>query len=251
MRNIGKISAWIVMGAFVLVCAGWGMHSSYELREVDINIESDTHEEAALVNEDYIREYIYDQLGVDLNLLSSAERELLVNLENILNDNPFVEKAKVFEGQSGSLHLHIDTKQPIARVIDANGKNYYITNKRDIVPFSYSYSPRVIVLTGYIPKVNQEEWKAVLDLTLRIHEDEFLRPMVESIKLDRRQHAYLVPKVGSFSIQLGELKDVETKIAKLKTFYKSTFDKVNWAKYSSVNLDYKNQIVLKKNNNRT
>ncbi|HKK87237.1 MAG TPA: hypothetical protein VJ917_00220 [Saprospiraceae bacterium] len=251
MKSIGNISVWVILSSLVLICAGWGMHSSYELREVEISLKSDTHDEAALVNEEYIRDYIYDRLGVDLHLLSSAERELLVNLEQILDENPFVEKAKVFEGQSGSLHLHINTKQPIARVIDATGKNYYITNKQDIVPFSYSYSPRVMVLTGYVPQVNEEGWQGILDLSLTIHEDEFLRPLIESIRIDKEQKFYLVPKVGNFNIRLGELKDVDEKIDKLKTFYKSTYDKINWAMYRSIHLDFKNQIVLKKKNNRT
>ncbi len=251
MKSLGNISVWFIMISLVLICAGWGMHSSYELSEVDIKIQSETHADAALVNEEYIRNYIYDRLGIDLHLLSSAERELLVNLEVILDENPFIEKARVFEGQSGSLHLHIDTKEPVARVIDASGKNYYITSERDIVPFSYSYSPRVMVLTGYVPQVNQEGWQEILDLSMTIHEDDFLKPLIESIRLDEQQKLYLVPKVGDFDISLGEMKEIEEKIEKLKTFYKNTYDKINWARYRSVQLEYKNQIVLKKNNIRS
>ncbi|MFI3323714.1 MAG: hypothetical protein SNI45_02910 [Rikenellaceae bacterium] len=55
----------------------------------------------------------------------------------------------------------------------------------------------------------------------------------------------LIPRSGEHTIIFGELNDVEEKLKYTKTFYREVLTKEGWAKYKSINVEYKHQIVCK------
>lgn len=239
----------IVFLAFTLLISSWGLRDNSFIEKVDIQLSSDD-EQPTIIDATYVKDVLFKKLGrnVDLNFTLSTDE--LLRIEKVLLEDPFIDYARVFNNHDGALIMQLELKQPIARVIDASGKNYYITNTGDIAPFSYSYSPRVVVLTGAVPEIQSVSWLALVELLQRIHEDEFLKAQVESIHIKTDGNIYLIPKLGNFKLRYGQLEDADEKIKKLKSFYKETFDKLDWNEFDEVILDYKKQIVLKNIKNR-
>jgi len=56
----------------------------------------------------------------------------------------------------------------------------------------------------------------------------------------------LSPKIGSATIVLGDMSDLDSKLVKLKAFYQAKIGSKELDDYRSVNLKYRNQIVCTK-----
>ncbi|NOR88482.1 MAG: hypothetical protein GQ527_12830, partial [Bacteroidales bacterium] len=125
---------------------------------------------------------------------------------------------------------------------------------------SLYHTQRILVASGNIPSLNTADRHDVLKgnsdlppiysdlykLATRIHEDEFLEALIDQIYIDKNNQVQLTPKVGVKNIYFGDLTQIEEKLFKLKTFYIDGKNIVDWQKYKSVNLKYRNQIVCSK-----
>jgi cell division protein FtsQ len=86
----------------------------------------------------------------------------------------------------------------------------------------------------------------VYEAGLVISRDEFLKAMIEQVYVNANQKMELVPQLGRQIILLGDGSNLEGKFLKLKAFYKDEMDKNRWATYSTIDIQYENQIVCTK-----
>jgi cell division protein FtsQ len=80
----------------------------------------------------------------------------------------------------------------------------------------------------------------------KIHEDAFLDALIDQIYVTKHQELILTPKVGVRKIFFGKAKNIDEKLFNLKAFYLHGKSKIDWQKYSSINIKYRNQIVCSK-----
>lgn len=78
-----------------------------------------------LISERDVRQALLAAFGSDL------ENSELVNLqvermERVLEGDPFVKNADVYIDQNNQLHIKIDQREPVVRVLDNDGNNYYL-----------------------------------------------------------------------------------------------------------------------------
>lgn len=96
-----------------------------------------------------------------MDLLSSSfEEEILGNrldridigrMERVLERNPFIKEADVFIDNKNIIHIEIIQRKPMMRIMDGDGRNYYLDAEGNFMPLSIHYTARVPVATGFIP----------------------------------------------------------------------------------------------------
>lgn len=185
--------------------------------------------------------------GLPLASLSIGE------LERAVEKDPFVLNADVFIDAQNQVHIELDQRQPIIRIMDNNGLNYYMDELGNQLPLSKHVAARVLVATGNISpyledfrEVKDQNLADVFQLGLLIWNDPFFRDMIEQIYTDTKGRVNLVPKIGDQTIRLGKPKDLEEKLDRLRVFYDEIIPREGWQKYSSVSLEFAGQLVCKK-----
>jgi len=174
-------------------------------------------------------------------------------IERVLEETPFVLSADAFVDAEEVVHLEIKQREPILRIMDKDGQQYYLDQTGVRMKRSDHYTARVLVATGNIPPFDPEflrtednNLRSVFELTEKILKDEFLENLVGQIHVGRENEIQMVPIVGDQRIILGSLEELDDKIFRLKTFYQEAMSRMGWNKYKTINLKFKNQVVCKK-----
>ena len=176
-------------------------------------------------------------------LKSQPKENILLNkLEDVLLSNNMIENAEVFLSVDGELGAVIKQKTPIARVRQDEGA-YYIDSKGNKMPLSLNYSARVPIVEGIS---DGEISKEIYMLANLIHKDEFLKKQIVGIEQTPKKEFILKSRVGNQTIELGDLRQIDKKIKKLKVFYHKNLNDKTSNVYKKINLMYDNQVVCTK-----
>jgi len=188
-------------------------------------------------------------------LLGQTIKDLaLEDLERFLELDPFVADADLYTGFDGNLHVTILQNEPILRVHNRRGTDYYIGPGGDVLPLSKHDVSRVPVLTGQV--ANFED--AVADSTAleafvladALRSDDLLHGLIEQIEL--KEGAYtLIPKLGTAAIKVGDLDNLDNKLHRLRIFLRGALPEVGWEAYSHIDLSYAGQVVCRKRRGAT
>lgn len=174
-------------------------------------------------------------------------------IEAVLEEDPFVKDAEVFINAKNKVHIQVRQREPILRVIDKNGLNYYLDKAGSKMPLSKHFTAKVLVATGNIPphvpdflERPKHALRDLFELTNRILKDDFLKPMIAQVYRTEQGNYILVPIVGNQKILFGPYELVEEKFFRLEQFYLEAIPYKGWNKYKTINLTFKNQVVCEK-----
>lgn len=194
--------------------------------------------------------YDYDSLLISEDSIQSVISELLVlkninksnihknNLEFELNKNQLINQSDIFIDVSGNMIINIKQRKPIARFLD--NKNYLDVNGL-IMPKSKDYSPVVPIIVGFNQSTLQ--LKSIYKLSHFIYEDKFLRKNITKIIIDSTGNFVLQLRKHKFKVSLGRLDKLELKVNNFKAFYIKGMKDQLLNKYSTINLQFDNQVV--------
>ena len=194
--------------------------------------------------------YDYDSLLISEDSIQSVISELLVlkninksnihknNLEFELNKNQLINQSDIFIDVSGNMIINIKQRKPIARFLD--NKNYLDVNGL-IMPKSKDYSPVVPIIVGFNKSTLQ--LKSIYKLSHFIYEDKFLRKNITKIIIDSTGNFVLQLRKHKFKVSLGRLDKLELKVNNFKAFYIKGMKDQLLNKYSTINLQFDNQVV--------
>ena len=221
------------------------------IQQVNINIEPLPDGHKLITPDDVIlsikRSFGYELPGMPLGAIN-VER-----LERVIRNDPFVIDAEVFVDSKLDVNIDITQRNPMVRIVDNNGFNYYLDENGVKMPISKHFTPRLLTATGNIPPhspdfLNRKRHvlKDVFNLTAMIQNDPFYEPLIEQIHVSNRREFILVPKLGKQKIIFGSFADAQEKLNNLKTFYKEGLPYAGWHKYRTFNVKYKGQVVAKK-----
>jgi cell division protein FtsQ len=184
------------------------------------------------------------------------------NLENInihkiekkLQSNPYIGFAKVYVDMDGVLHIEVKQRQPILRILNENGQDFYIDNDGLKMPISSNFTANVLVATGHISEVfgsrvdtlHTQLARDLYKTAQYIKKDTLWDSQIEQIVVDQKNDIELIPRVGNQRIILGNADSLEKKMKNLLLFYKKAMPQVGWDTYKTISIKYTNQIVCEK-----
>lgn len=205
-----------------------------------------------LISERDVRQALLAGFGSDFEQTELAGLEV-ERMEHNLEQDPFVLDADAYVDQQNSLHIKVKQREPVLRVLDNNGGNYYLDGNGVKMPPSKNFAARVIVATGnispYTPEFKLKKRSSLKDLfqlTQTILADPFLSKFVQQIHLNNAGEFILVPLVGDQKIVLGSTRKMDEKLERLKLFYKEGMPYTGWNLYQTINLKYNGQVVCRK-----
>ena len=172
-------------------------------------------------NQYFIEREEVDQLLNDNNGLLVGRRLANINiqkLEDRLIANPFVEYAKVYMDMDGVLHADIKQRQPVLRVLNYTGQDFYIDKNGLKIPLSDHFTARVLVANGAIlesfnNKIDTLQTKIAKDLfavASYIEQDKLWSEQIVQIYINNENDMELVPRVGTQKIIFGNADDFAT-----------------------------------------
>ncbi len=175
-------------------------------------------------------------------------------VERVLEEDPFVKNAEVALTANSRVKIEVEQRQPILRVIDNLGAQYYIDKDGARVPLSKHFAARTLVATGNIPPHTPEFltkknhlMKPLFELTNFILDDPFWKALFEQIYVNSRNEFVLVPKVGDQVVIFGKWDlSAEDKFRRLRVFYEEGMSREGWQKYHSIDLRYRGQVVCER-----
>jgi cell division protein FtsQ len=178
-----------------------------------------------------------------------------------IHSNPWVVESNISTGIDGVLRIKLQERIALVRAYNTKNYTLYIDEKGTLFPASPNYTPRVLIASGYInfQKLPENETKHLSDsiyantilaeihtLAKTLQSNEFLKALVDQIYVNSLGEYELVTKVGRATVLLGNLKNLNEKLANMQLYYEKSAYNSDMLNYRSINLKFKNQIVCTK-----
>lgn len=247
-----KIKSWlrytVYAGAFS-VLVGFVEKRQQERVCKDINVHIDNQLENHFINQQDVLSLIAAGQGEYVRGKEAGELELR-ELEQRLYRNRFVERAQVSRSLTGNLIVDIKQARPIARIINRQGEDLYISSTGKLLPVSERYTARVLLLEGgSVHQLFQQEaglnkeGQALFGLLNFIYEHKFWKAQIAFLQLNSKFEIKMFPQIGKQVIEFGKPENLQSKFNRLMVFYKEILPAKGWNSYDRVSLKYQNQII--------
>lgn len=172
-------------------------------------------------------------------------------IENSVNKNDFIEQTEMVKTVKGDVIVSVEQKNPILRVINYKGMNYYVSDKWKWMPTSNKFTKRTPLITGYVGDITQpkNERDSILvvqlkQITAYIFDHPFWNAMISEIHVNAAGKIELTPQMEDFKILFGTVDgSMEQKFKKLEIFYRDGLKYVLGSQYQAIDISFKNQIV--------
>jgi cell division protein FtsQ len=200
-------------------------------------------------------------LGNSGRILGKPVRDVPIpEIENRINSLRELKVAEVYLTIDGIVHVYVDQRNPVMRVMPDNGGDYFIDEDGVVVRRRNLYNPRLHIVGGNInissamlngvsvldTSIKNSILKDIYKLVNYINDDKFWSAQIDQIYVDGNDEIDLVPRVGNQLVHLGTVENYEGKLRNLEAFYDKVLPEVGWNKYSLINLEFKDQIVCKR-----
>jgi cell division protein FtsQ len=258
IRKITHIVIWLALGAWFTVIMGFvsGSNERVLCKQIVVNITDSS--DVRFVTNISVREKIM-QAGMDIQGYP-VEGIRTRELENKLEQDPYVENAEVYFDVEGSLYVDITQRKPLLRVMPGGRQGFYIDQKGVILPLSENYSPMVLLVTGelQVPEYTDskgmriadqsgdEELKLLFGFVRQVTQHPFWNTQIVQVYRGTDGNYELIPRVGAHQIEFGTMEDYGTKLRNLKLLYDQGLKQYGWNTYDKIDLKYSNQIICTK-----
>jgi len=256
MSRLMKIVT-IVTGIYVLFLPLF-IHmkvGSMECRGIEITI-ADSSDHRFMTNSDimgFIRSTGVRVRGIPVNKIDVTEIEAKIKTMKELK------VAEVYFTADNVMHVYVDQREPVMRVVPSYGGMFFIDNEGVIMRRHNIYTPRVHVLEADMLfdaqsmngiNIYDSEKTANLvqayELVKYINSDSFWNAMIDHLYMARDGEVEMVPRIGCHVIHLGTPENYEEKLENLLVFYRKAMPNAGWNKYRLVNVEYSGQIVCQR-----
>lgn len=175
----------------------------------------------------------------------------LKQIEDRIKSDRHILDAELFGDLKGNLVVNVKLRRPVARIVQADAPDAYISEEGVIMPVSEKYTSRVMLLSGLFMKrllesedlMTSEEGIQLMEMIDFINADKFWRAQVAQLDMDSNGKITILPQMTGQRVEFGKPEDIEMKFRKLMIFYKEILPQRGWTKYERVNLEYENQII--------
>lgn len=249
--NISNLVKYTFIATVLVVSIGFTTTRQSEKYISDVVIDIDNQFENYFIDEKDILDLVNGE-GKDYLLGSDLGSIDLKELEQRIQTHKFVGDVQVFRDVQGVMTIEIQQNRPIARILNIEGEDTYISMDGEFLPESSHYTARVMlisleedVLLDEINIKDTEEGEQIFELLEYIDKDDFWKAQIAGIRVKNGYDVELLPQVTKQIVEFGRAEDVEEKFKKLRIFYTRILPYEGWNSYSAVNLKFKKQIVCK------
>jgi cell division protein FtsQ len=183
----------------------------------------------------------------------------LPEIENRISKLRELKEAEVYTTIDGILHISVDQRDPIMRVI-AGGADYFVDDEGVVIRRRGLYTPRLHIVGGNIritgsmlngvslldTTIKHSVLKDIYPLVEYLNHDNFWSAEIDQLYVDNDDEIDLIPRLGNHIVHLGTTENFEGKLRILEAFYKKVLPEVGWNKYELINLEFRDQIVCRK-----
>lgn len=257
MIKIIKKILIIIPALYLIIMPAFLAHISDSVLCGGINISIDDSSDYQFVSKRGISNLIAQN---NTKVLGKAIKDLSISeIENRIAQLRELKEAEVYTTIDGILHVSVDQRNPVMRVI-ADGGDFFIDEEGVVIRRKGLYNPRLHIIGGNInitsamlngvsvldTSIKNTILKDVFHLINYINSDNFWSAQIDQIYVDNDDEFDLYPRLGNNIVHLGTIEDLEGKLRNLETFYKDVLPEVGWNKYELINLEFKDQIVCRK-----
>jgi cell division protein FtsQ len=175
----------------------------------------------------------------------------LEKIEKGLTGNIWVKSAQLFFDNNEKLQVNVLEREPVARIFTRVGTTFYIDSSIKVLPLSEKFSARLPVFTDFpsdkaLVKADSDLLTDIKNISLAVQKDSFAMAIIDQIDITSQRTFEMVPKIGNQIIVFGDATDINEKLNRLQLFYKKVITKTGWSYYSTIDLEYKDQVVAKR-----
>lgn len=253
VKKILSILAWIVTGVALaaLFFAARNYYLKQPLTSVRVNI--DRAADSGFVKKGEVHSCI-GQLCAS----TPIGKVNMVEIDDQLRINPWVEHASSFIDLDGTLNISLKEYEPMLRVFGKNGQSAYLTSGGIVLPTSDGYTPHVLIASGNfsLDSVNAHRLCDTVEADRNlinamkvcnaIKGNEFMRSCIGQIYCNGRNEFEVVARNIDARIIVGDTCNLDDKLLRLEIFIKQKINSHEIRKLKTINLKYKNQIVCTK-----
>ena len=172
-------------------------------------------------------------------------------IETKLKYDKHIKEAELFGDHKGNLNVKIDLRKPIARIVQEDAPDAYISEEGIIMGVSDKFTSRVMIISGRFVKellekgdlMKFEEGRALMEMIEFITEDPFWKAQIAQMDINNHGEITLYPQVTGQLVEFGTPDNFESKFRKLLVFYKEVLPQKGWTRYERVNLKYEGQVI--------
>ncbi len=204
-----------------------------------------------LITENQVHALLIKKYG-DFTKYKRKELET-VEIEEFLRKKNFIYSADVYLDLLGTLKVSVMQNNPILRIINSNGTQYYIDDEGNICNILRHKAANVLIANGDIKenlkglqKIDSSQTPItynIYTITTKLRKDTILYNQIDQIYYVKNGTYELLPKVGDYVIKLGDMDKIDDKLIKLNNLYKEGFSEFGWDNYSEVKLEFEGQAV--------
>ena len=240
LKKILIYTFWIILAGYMLFALVIipNIPDNNRCKGVVINVSND--ENGNLSNENIVDLLCCNGLDPYGKLIDSIR---CTEIEMCINEISLVKECQAYKTTDRFIAIEIDCREPILKVNDSNGNEYYIDSDGNRITGVHK-AIHLPVATG---DISEEMQKTDLkEIASAIYNNEFWLAQIQQIHFDVDGGIILVPRVGSHIIEFGKAEEIAEKLEKLYTFYTKGLNKVGWDKYEKLNIEYNDKVICTK-----
>lgn len=154
--------------------------------------------------------------------------------------NPMVRHAEVSLSLDGTLQAVVEPRKAVARIVGT--PDFYLDADNTFMKLSQEHTVLVPLVYGFKKSYKDPLFK----LIKTINNDAFLKAAVTQIVFDASGAINMQVRVYEYDILLGDVENLAHKLSNYKAFVAKTIKDQNLDNIKTIDLRYKNQVVVVK-----
>ncbi len=235
-------------GIIVLMNLVYAKDQAQQCTSLRVSIEG----KETFIDQDDISKMINNQFGSVIN--KNLKDIKFEQIEKAIEKLPYVASAEVYADIDGELQVRVQQREVILRVINKNGREYYVDRQGNKVPVTLKYVPHVLVANGNINEgydkalepIQSNTVKDLVKVVDRVVGDQLWENQIVQMYVNDQRDIELVPRVGSEVLLIGSADSLDDKLHRLEIYYKNILPKVGTEAYERVNVKYGGQIICER-----
>lgn len=247
----------------VLASLGFVEHGSGRTPVRDVQVALDEDGGLHFIDAIALRERLIEGAGPVIGTPMAEVDE--TGIEQRLRAIPCLAEADVYHTMDGVLHVQARQREPVVRVLNADGSGFYIDKAGWTMPLDPDWTARVLVATGQLNEpyaacapVNvaagsdsalaQGRSHALYEVARTLAADPLWNALFEQAVVAADGGIELIPRVGGQRVRIGDGTGLALRLEKLREFYAQGIAQTDWRRYGTIDLRFDGQVVCTKRN---